>query len=409
MEIFMQKTIAILGALDTKGQEFAFLKAEIEKRGCKTLVIDTGVLGSALFTPDVSRGDVARAGGGSIDELTARNDRGEAMAVMAQGAAVVVRRIFDEHMIDGIISMGGGGGTSVATNAMRTLPIGFPKLMVSTVAAGDITGFVGTSDITMMPSIVDVAGVNRISRMIYTNAAGAICGMVTGEVEVGADKPLIAATMFGNTTRAVNHAKELLEAAGYEVLVFHATGTGGRTMESLVGDRVIAGVLDMTTTEWADEVCGGVLSAGSTRLDAAAKTSTPQVVVPGCIDMCNFWARSTVPEKYANRNLYEWNPNITLMRTTPEENTRMGQIFAEKLNAATGPVAVYIPLGGFSELDPEGKPFHSPEATAAFVSTLKQHLRGDIAVIEMDTNINDPAFSGATAQALLDMLKLQVQ
>lgn len=405
----MQKTIAILGALDTKGQEFAFLKAEIEKRGCKTLVIDTGVLGTPLFAPDVDHEQVAQAGGGSISDLAARNDRGEAMAVMGRGAAVVVRRLIDEHRIDGIVSMGGGGGTSVATSAMRTLPVGFPKLMVSTVAAGDITGFVGTSDITMMPSIVDVAGINRISRMIYTNAAGAICGMVASEVETGADKPLIAATMFGNTTRAVNHAKALLEAAGYEVLVFHATGTGGRTMESLIGEQVIAGVLDMTTTEWADEICGGVLSAGPTRLDAAAKTGTPQVVVPGCIDMCNFWARSTVPEKYANRNLYEWNPNITLMRTTPEDNRRMGQIFAEKLNAATGSVAVYIPLGGFSELDPKGKPFYSPEATAAFVSALKRHLRGDIPVIEMDRDINDPTFSGATAQALLDMLKLQVQ
>jgi len=401
----MTKTIAILGALDTKGQEFAFLKAEIEKRGFNTLVVDTGVLGAPFFSPDVTRERTAEAGGVPLNDLVTRNDRGEAMAVMARGAAVIVRQFYDAHKIDGIISMGGGGGTSIATSAMRALPVGFPKLMVSTVTAGDTSAYVGTSDITMMPSIVDVAGINRISRLIYTNAAGAICGMVAGEVAAGEDKSLIAATMFGNTTRAVNHAKELLEAAGYEMLVFHATGTGGRTMEALVQDRLIAGVLDMTTTEWADQICGGVLSAGMNRLEAAAKTGTPQVVVPGCIDMCNFWAQETVPEKYKNRNLYEWNPNITLMRTTPEENAQIGAIFAEKLNAAVGPVTILIPLGGFSELDLPGKPFHSPEATAAFVSALKRNLRADIPIIEMDTDINDPRFSGLVAHTLLDMLK----
>jgi uncharacterized protein (UPF0261 family) len=400
------KTIAILGALDTKGQEFAFLKTEVEKRGFHTLVIDFGVLGAPFFTPDISNQRIVEAGGTSLNDLVNRNDRGEAMAVMAEGAAVIVRQLYDERKIDGIISMGGGGGTSVATSAMRALPVGFPKLMVSTVAAGDTVGYIGTTDITMMPSIVDVAGINRISRMIYTNAAGAICGMVASEVAVVTeDKPLIAATMFGNTTRAVNHAKDLLEAAGYEVLVFHATGTGGRTMESLVENRLFDGVLDMTTTEWADEICGGVLSAGSSRLEAAAKTGTPQIVVPGCIDMCNFWARHTVPEKYQSRNLYEWNPNITLMRTTPDENARMGEVFAEKLNNAKGKIAVYIPLGGFSELDPEGRPFYWPEATEAFVMALKTNLRSDIPVTEVQTDINDPAFSGMVAQALLDMLK----
>jgi uncharacterized protein (UPF0261 family) len=294
---------------------------------------------------------------------------------------------------------------------MRVLPIGFPKLMVSTVASGDTSGFVGTSDITMMPSVIDVNGVNRISRQIYANAAGAIWGMVSGvspEIgdapEAGEDKPLIAATMFGNTTRAVNHAKALLEAAGYEVLVFHATGTGGRTMEALIADGHIAGVLDMTTTEWADEICGGVLSAGSERLSAAAKAGIPQVVVPGCIDMCNFWARSTVPERYKDRLFYEWNPNITLMRTTPEETARIGAIFAEKLNAATAPVKIYIPLGGVSEIDVQGKPFYAPEALQAFTTALKADLRRDIPVIEIDTDINDPAFSEAATRALLEML-----
>ncbi|MBZ0319820.1 MAG: Tm-1-like ATP-binding domain-containing protein [Anaerolineae bacterium] len=401
----MNKTICIVGALDTKGEEFAFLKAEIEKRGFKTLVVDTGVMGSPLFMPDVSREHVADAGGTSLEELVEQADRGTAMAVMTSGAAEIVRRLYADGKINGIIGMGGGGGTVIATSAMRGLPIGFPKVMVSTVASGDVSAYVGISDITMMPSVVDVAGINRISRVIYVNAAGAICGMVGGEIPTGEVKPIIAATMFGNTTRAVNHAKEVFEAAGYEVLVFHATGTGGRTMESLIDAGYIEGVLDMTTTEWADEICGGVLTAGPSRLDAAGRAGIPQIVVPGCLDMCNFWARNTVPEKYQGRLLYEWNPNITLMRTTPEENAQMGHLFAEKLNAATGPTLVYIPRGGWSELDYPEKPFWWPEANDAFVRALKADLRSNIPVIEMSEDINHPNFSGTVANRLLELLK----
>lgn len=401
----MSKTIAILGALDTKGQEFEFLKNEIEKRGCDSFVINVGVLGEPPFAAQVAADEVARAGGTELSELIAKGDRGEAMAVMTAGAAEVVVRYFNEGKFDGIISMGGGGGTVMGTSAMRALPIGVPKLMVSTVASGDTSPYVGTSDIVMMPSIVDVAGVNRISRTVYTRAAGAICGMVAGEIDQQADeKPLIAATMFGNTTRAVEHARELIEEQGYEVLVFHATGTGGKTMEMLVDSGFITGVLDMTTTEWADEICGGVLSAGSERLDAAGKAGIPQVVTPACIDMCNFWAPDTVPERYKDRLFYEWNPNVTLMRTTPEENQRMGEIFAEKLNAATGPVAVYIPMGGFSEIDFPEKIFWWPEADQAFVNGLKNKLNPDIPVFIMEQDVNDPEFSGTVANALLAML-----
>jgi uncharacterized protein (UPF0261 family) len=398
------KTIAIVGSLDTKGQEFAFLKAEIEKRGCATLVVDTGVLGEAVFEPDVSRDRVAQAGGSNLSQLVERKDRGEAMAVMTKGVAEVARELYEGGRIDGIISMGGGGGSVIGTSAMRALPVGFPKLMVSTLASGDTAAYIGTTDITMMPSVVDVAGVNRISRRIYTNAAGAICGMVLGELEAGDDKPLIAASMFGNTTTAVDHARQIMESKGYEVLVFHATGTGGQTMEALVADNYIAGVLDMTTTEWADEICGGVLSAGPHRLEAAAKAGIPQVVVPGCVDMCNFWARDTVPEKYEDRIFYEWNPNVTLMRTTPKENQRMGKIFAEKLKAATGPVAVLIPLKGYSQLDLDGQPFYWPEANQAFIDALKDDLRQDIPVIELDYDINAPEFSQQVTETLLAML-----
>jgi uncharacterized protein (UPF0261 family) len=402
----MPGTIVIVGAMDTKGIEFAFLKSEIERRGFKTLVVDTGVLGEPAFLPEVGRDEVARAGGAALSALVDKKERSEAMTVMTRGAAAVAKELYAAGKCDGIISMGGGGGTSVGTSAMRALPVGVPKLMVTTIASGDVSPYVGTSDIIMMPSIVDVAGLNRISRMIVSNAAGAICGMVTGDVSRSADdKPVIAASMFGNTTPAVDHARGILEREGFEVLVFHATGTGGKTMEALIRDGYIAGVLDMTTTEWADEVCGGVLGAGPDRLNAAGEKGIPQVVVPGCIDMCNFWAPETIPEKYRGRLLYPWNPNVTLMRTTPEENSQMGRIFAEKLSRATGPVAVLIPLRGFSQLDLEGKPFHWPDANQAFIQTLKANLRAGIPVTEIDTDINDPAFSDKAADTLLAMLR----
>ncbi len=402
----MKKTIAIVGALDTKGEEYSFLKNEIEKLGCQTFVINVGVLGKPAFSPDVSAEEVAEAGGKSLTELIQLEDRGTAMEVMVRGVEKISAKYFAEGKFDGMISMGGGGGTITGTSAMRTLPVGVPKVMVSTVASGDTSAYVGTTDITMMPSIVDVSGLNIISKTIFSNAAGAIVGMVNNKLESkDIERKLIAATMFGNTTRAVDHARKILEKSGYEVLVFHATGTGGRTMEMLINSGYFAGVLDMTTTEWADEICGGVLSAGPERLDAAAKNNVPQVVTPACIDMCNFWAPATIPAKYDGRKFYHWNPNVTLMRTTPEENSQLGVIFAEKLNKTEGPIEVLIPLKGFSEIDAPGKEFWWPEANQAFIDSLKENLRSDIKVIEMDFNVNDPEFSGAVANSLLKMLE----
>ncbi len=401
----MGKTVAIIGTLDTKGEEFAFLKREIEKRGCRTLMIDTGILGEPAFPPDVDAGTAAAAVGTTIPEL-ARLERGQAVSAMTRGIAIVIRQLYDEGKFDGVISMGGGGGTAMGCSAMRALPVGVPKLMVSTVASSDTSPHVGTTDIVMMPSIVDVSGLNRISRTIYTHAAGAICGMVTAEVEKTAEnKPLIAASMFGNTTRAVDHARKILESAGYEVLTFSATGIGGKTMEMLIDQGYFAGVLDITTSEWADELCGGVHSAGPARLEAAAGTGIPQVVTPACIDMCNFFGPSTIPAKYKDRLFHSWNPNVTLMRTTPEENARMGEIFAEKLNASRGPAAVFVPMKGFSEVDAPGKPFWWPEADIAFANALKSRLRADIPLIMMDHNVNDPVFSETLAVSLLRMLK----
>jgi uncharacterized protein (UPF0261 family) len=401
----MVKTIGIIGTLDTKGPEIAYVKTEIERRGCCGLVIDVGVFSASSFHPEVSAEEVAGAVGRRLGDLVARRDRGEAMQVMSNGAAVIAKRLHEEGRFDGLIALGGGGGTAIAATAMRTLPVGFPKLVVSTLASGKIGSYVGTTDITVMPSVVDVAGLNRISRTIFNNAAGAICGMVSGEQSSTAEgKPLIAATMFGNTTRAVDNARRILEQHGYEVLVFHATGTGGRTMETLIENGYFTAVLDMTTTEWADEVCGGVLSAGPTRLEAAVSKGVPQVVTPACIDMCNFWGSETVPAKYNGRLFYRWNPNVTLMRTTVEENTRMGEIFAEKLNAAIGPVAVMIPLGGFSEVDYPGQPFWCPEADQAFVNSLRKNLRPDIPIEVSEKAVNDLEFSSRAAEWLLELI-----
>lgn len=402
----MSKTVVIVGALDTKGQEFVFAKDLIERQGLRTLVIDFGVLGEPAFKPDVTRAEVAMAGGGDLAHLASGQHKDEAMKTMAAGLAVLVRKLYDEGELDGILGMGGSGGTSIATAAMRTLPVGVPKVMVSTVAGGDVSAYAGAKDITFMPSIVDVAGFNRISRVIYTNAAGAIAGMVnTPRPEAGADKPLIVASMFGNTTKAVDHARGILEQNGYEVLVFHSTGTGGKTMESLIADGLITASLDITTTELADEVCGGVMSAGPDRGMAASKAGIPAVIVPGCVDMANFWGMDTVPEKFKSRNLYQWNPNVTLLRTNVEENVKMGQMIAAAANAATAPVAILIPLKGVSMLDSEGDRFWDPEADRACYDSIKRNLKPDIPVIEVDANINDPEFSGKVAETLLDLLK----
>jgi uncharacterized protein (UPF0261 family) len=400
----MGKTVALLGALDTKGDEYGFVKACIEARGHRVLLIDVGVLDPPKIAPDVTREEVARAAGADAASLAAGGDRGEAVAAMSRGAAALVPKLHAEGRFDAIMALGGGGGTSVACGAMRALPLGVPKVMVSTVAGGDVSGYVDVKDIVMVPSIVDVAGINRISREVFARAAGAVCGMVETEVAPGDDKPLIAASMFGNTTKCVEVARGVLEEAGYEVLTFHATGTGGRTMESLLETGQIAGVLDVTTTEWADELAGGVLTAGPKRLEAAARCGVPAVVTPGCLDMVNFWAPETIPEKYRGRNFYPHNPNITLMRTTPEECRELGRIIAEKLNMSTGPAAVLIPLKGLSVIDAPGGPFWWPEADRALFDAIREHLREGIPVEELDLNINDPEFARRCAETLLRML-----
>ena len=401
----MPKSILLLGTLDTKGAEFAFVRGLIAERGHRALVMDTGVLGDPPFTPDVSADEVADAGGTPLAELRAQADRGAAVDVMIQGVRALVPRLHEDGKIDGVLSLGGGGGTNIATAAMRELPVGVPKLMVSSVVSGDVGPYVDVKDVTLMYSVVDVAGLNRLSRRILANAVGAICGMVEQPAPEAEERPLIAATMFGVTTPCVSAVRERLEAAGYEVLVFHATGTGGRAMEELVRDGFIAGVADLTTTEWCDEVVGGVLPAGPRRLEAAGRAGLPQVVSCGALDMVNFHALDTVPERFRERKLYKHNPNVTLMRTTPAECSEIGRRIAEKLNAATGPTVLMLPLKGVSSIDREGEPFHDAAANAALFEALREHARAPVELVELDLHINDPAFADAAASRLLTLLE----
>ncbi|MBX3002041.1 MAG: Tm-1-like ATP-binding domain-containing protein [Caldilineaceae bacterium] len=404
----MSKTILMIGAFDTKGEEYAFLRQQILAQGHRVVSMNTGVMGSTdLFPVEIAAEEVAAAGNGNLADLRQKKDRGEAMKVMSAGAAARVAALYQSDPFDGIIGMGGTGGSSVVTAAMRALPVGVPKVCVSTAASGDTSAYVGSKDITMIPSIVDVAGLNRISRIIFTQAAGAISGMASASLpDAGEDKPIITASMFGNTTEAVNAARAALTDKGYEVFVFHATGTGGKTMESLVREGLVDAVLDITTTEWADTICGGVFDAGPERLSAAGEMGIPHLIVPGCVDMANFGGMATVPQKYkdANRLFYEWNPSVTLMRTNVEENRQMGEIFAQKANAAKGPVAFLIPLRGVSILDGDGQIFEDRAADQAMFDAIKANLRSDIPVVEMDANINDAAFSAKAVEMMLELI-----
>lgn len=402
----MAKTVCIVGTMDTKGIEFGFIKTQVESAGVSTCVINTGILGAPQLTPDISADEVAQAGGSSLQALREEGDRGNSVTVMAQGAAALVAEKQAAGEIDGIISLGGSAGTTIGTTAMQAVPVGVPKIMVSTLASGDTSPYVQSKDICMMYSVVDIAGINRLSRQILANAAGAIVGMVSAEAPAAAaaDKPLIAATMFGVTTPCVTKAREILEGAGYEVLVFHATGTGGQAMEDLVKGGFLAGVLDVTTTELADELVGGILSAGPDRLEAAGESGLPQVVAPGALDMVNFGPPDTVPEKFSDRLFYQHNPTVTLMRTTAEETAELGRIMARKLSEAQGPTTVIIPTQGVSAIDMTGQPFDSPEARTAWIENLKAHIGDNVTVIEMDAHINDDAFATKLAETLLDSI-----
>ena len=400
------KTVLLIGSLDTKGEEYAYARNVFRERRIPVHVMDIGVMGEPAFPADISAAQVAEAGGSSLEALRKRRDRGVAMDVMIAGARALTRAEHERGHFHAVLGMGGGGGTSVITAAMRTLPVGVPKVMLSTMASGDVRPYVDVKDVTMMYSVVDVAGLNPISRTLIRNAVGAVCGMLEGGrvSEMTRRKPLIAATMFGLTTPCVAEARNRLEEAGFEVVTFHATGAGGRTMEGLIDDGFFEGVLDVTTTEWSDEVVGGVLSAGPDRHGAAARRGVPQVVSVGALDMVNFGGPETIPAKFKGRTLYKHNPQVTLMRTSPEECREIGKRMAAQLNKATAPVILMIPLKGVSMIDDATGPFRDDAANRELFSSLKQHCNMKVRIKEIEAHLNDTEFAHALADEMLALV-----
>ncbi|MFO0970151.1 MAG: Tm-1-like ATP-binding domain-containing protein [Gemmataceae bacterium] len=397
--------VILLGTLDTKGVEFQCVRDLLQKQGVDTLVVDAGSQGAPVFPPDVPRDRIFEAAGTTLASVLRSNDRGKAVELASRGAAKLIAKMHAEGKVDGILSLGGSAGTTIGTAAMRALPFGVPKLMVSTLASGQVKQWVGVRDILMLHSVVDISGLNRVSRTVLANAANAMAGMVRGVKPTDtAEKRLITATMFGVTTPCVNAARVIVEKADYEVLVFHATGTGGMTMESFINDGLISGVLDITTTELADELVGGILTAGKDRLTAAGLRGVPQVISVGALDMVNFGPRDTVPTQFKDRLFYQHNAAVTLMRTTPEENDRLGKEIAEKASAARGPTAVLLPLKGVSAIDKEGGPFWWPEADRALFQSIRNWISPGAKLIEVDLHINDPEFARLAAETLLAMV-----
>jgi uncharacterized protein (UPF0261 family) len=400
------RTVVLVGTLDTKGAEYAYLRDRLRAHGVGTLLVDVGTLEPPVTEPDIDRHTVAAAAGIDLDELVRERDRGRSVGAMATAAAAIVRRLHEEGRCDGVLAAGGSGNTAIATRAMQALPVGVPKLMVSTVAAGDTRDYIGAGDVTLMASVTDIAGINQISARILANAAAAIAGMVQAPpVELGEQRPLVAATMFGVTTPCVTTAREALEQRGYEVLVFHATGTGGMAMEGLIESDFIAGVLDITTTELCDWLVGGVLAAGPDRLQVAGRKGLPQIVSLGALDMVNFGARDTVPPQFESRNLYVHNPSVTLMRTTPEECAELGRTIARRLAGARGPVALFVPLRGVSAIDVEGGPFYDPAADEALFQALRDNRPENVELHELEHNVNDPEFAIAMVDRLVEYLE----
>ena len=401
-------TVVLVGTLDTKGEEYAWMRERLREQGCDVLLVDTGVLPSPASAPvaDVTAGSVAAAAGHDLARLREAGDRGAAVTAMAEGVERVVQDLYARGELHAVLAAAGSGGSAMAARAMRALPLGVPKVLVSTMAGGDVGPYVGSSDLTLMYSVVDVAGINSVSSRVLGNATAAAAGMARHHESTLAaprrdGRKVVAATMFGVTTQAVDAARARLDELGYEVLVFHATGAGGRAVEKLAADKVLDGVLDLTTTELADELVGGVLTAGPDRLTAAGAAGIPQVVAPGALDMVNFGPRETVPERFADRLLFVHNPTVTLMRTTADEMAALGTGIGAKLVAATGPTEVFWPLRGVSAIDAPDGPFADPAADAAALDALRTALDGSaVPLHELDAHLNDAAFAVAAADRL---------
>lgn len=401
-------SVYLIATLDTKGIEAGFVRDRLKEAGVSVTIVDAGCLGEPSIAADISREAIFEAAGTSLAAVRERNDRGEAVTKAAEGVTKIITQRHTAGEVDGVLGLGGSAGTMIATSAMRALPLGVPKVMVSTLASGQTRPYVGGKDILMLNSVVDISGINRISRIVLTQAAGAMTGMVSRQDNTDAetDKLLIAATMFGVTTACVQHAQQILETAGYEVLVFHATGNGGEAMEGLIADGLIAGVLDITTTELADELVGGILSAGPDRLTAAGLHGVPQVISVGATDMVNFGPPRSIPEKFSDRVFYHHNPTVTLMRTTVDENKTLGAEIGRKASQATGPTCIMLPLQGVSAIDKGGQPFDDPIARTALFHAIRRH-HGSAELIELDQHINDVEFAEATAGRLIEMIKSQ--
>ncbi|HTM56187.1 MAG TPA: Tm-1-like ATP-binding domain-containing protein [Pirellulales bacterium] len=399
--------VAVIATLDTKGQEAQYMRDRLAQQGLRTRLVDVGSKGPPSVAPDVAREEIFAAA--QLPDGQIPTDRGQAVAAAAQGAAAWAAKTHAAGELSGIMGLGGSAGTTIATAAMRSLPIGVPKLMVSTLASGQVRHYVGDKDILMLNSVVDLSGLNRITRQVLAAGADAMAGMIKGRARHNGvdgaqpDRPLIAATMFGVTTPCVQCAKAELERAGFEVIVFHATGAGGQAMESLIHEGIFAGVLDVTTTELADELVGGVLSAGPRRLTAAAECGVPQLVSVGATDMVNFHAPDSVPAKFSGRVFYHHNPHVTLMRTSAAEAARIGHDMGKKLITARGPVRVLIPMRGVSAIDQVGQPFDDPHVRAALVAAMRA-AAPQLDVVEFDYHINDPAFALAAAQQLIGLI-----
>ncbi|MFO0947726.1 MAG: Tm-1-like ATP-binding domain-containing protein [Planctomycetota bacterium] len=401
--------VLLIGTLDTKGLEIGFVRECLQRQGIESMVLDAGVMGPPSIPADIPREMVFEASGKKLASIQEAGDRGDAIEASARGAEAIAMRLYREGKIDGILGLGGSAGTTIATKAMRSLPFGVPKLMVSTLASGQVRPFVGPRDLLMMHSVTDISGINRISSTVLRNAAGAMAGMIQSPPlpREAAEKPVLAATMFGVTTPCVERCRALAESKGYEVLVFHAVGTGGEAMESLIADGLITGVLDVTTTELADELVGGVLSAGPRRLTAASDRGVPQVLSVGALDMVNFGPRATVPTQFEGRQFYVHNENVTLMRTTPEENAKLGAEIAYKASASRGPTAIALPLRGVSAIDAEGKPFWDPHADEALFNAIRANVGRNVRMLELDMHINDPSFALSMVECLMEMLTKQ--
>jgi uncharacterized protein (UPF0261 family) len=402
------KTVWILATLDTKGREADYLRARLAALGVESTLVDAGCIGQPAARADVPRERVYEAAGTTLEAVRAGGDRGVAVTKAAEGARALVLEAHARGELAGVLGIGGSAGTTIGTLSMRALPLGVPKLMVSTLASGQVRQYVGDKDVLMLNPVVDILGLNRISRLVLDEAARAMAGMASlaPDTAGGEDRPLVAATMFGVTTPCVERAREVLEEAGYEVLVFHATGTGGQAMESLARDGLLAGVLDVTTTELADELVGGVLSAGPDRLTAAGAAGVPQVVSVGATDMVNFLGRATVPKQFEGRTFHVHNENVTLMRTPAEECAAIGRDIGAKLAAAKGPVALFLPLQGVSAIDRAGQPFDDPAARAALFEALRDAASG-VERQELDLHLNDPAFAEAAARRLIELMRAE--